>query len=184
MSCRPRHNLVKTQRVIKYNFHRLVVNVAITLMNEFNTAPVAAFLPTVNGVDMSFLPNGGLRSYPLEDDSSSSADNTSDTGDDSSDDNTSDSSGNDDNQPNEAPITKKTRQVHPRRPMNDSACWHYFLAPEARAELLRDPDGKLANQFRKAFRLPYLSFKTKIFDFAVKTWWPDLTSILSEPTNL
>ena len=47
------------------------------------------------------------------------------------------------------------------------------MAPEARAELLRDPDGKLANQFRKEFRLWYLSFKTKIFDFAVKTWWPD-----------
>ena len=78
MRCCPRHNLVKTQRVIQYNSHRLVVIVTITTMNEFNAAPVSAFLPTVNGVDMSFLPNGGLPSYyGLKDDSSSSADNSS-----------------------------------------------------------------------------------------------------------
>ena len=108
MRCRPRHNHVKTQRVILYNFHRLAVIVAITTMKEFNAAPVPAFLPTVNGVDMSFLPNGGLPSYPLEDDSSSSADDSSDSNDDSCRDNdTSDSSGNNDNQPNEAPINQE-----------------------------------------------------------------------------
>ena len=38
---------------------------------------------------------------------------------------------------------------------------------------LDEPDGKVAKQCRQAFRLSYLSFKVKIFDFAVKTWWPD-----------
>lgn len=60
-------------------FHCLVVIVAIVTMNKFNAAsPISAdFLPTVHGVDMSFLHNGGMpTSYPNQDSSSSSADNS------------------------------------------------------------------------------------------------------------
>ena len=125
-------------------------------------------LPKVKGVDMSFLPNGGVVDMPTlaDDDSSSSADSTDD-------DDTSDSSSDDDNQPNDVPNAKRARQVHRRRPMNQCTWWNYFLLPEAKKELLDEPGGKVAIQFRQAFRLPYLLLKVKIFDFAVRMWWPD-----------
>ena len=125
-------------------------------------------LPKVKGVDMSFLPNGGVVDMPslADDDSSSSAESTDD-------DDTSDSS-DDDNQPDDdVPNAKRSRRVHQRRPMNQCAWWNYFLSPEAKKELLDEPDGKVAIQFRQAFRLPYLLFKVKIFEFAVRMWWPD-----------
>ena len=135
------------------------------MIHELNAA-VGALVPTVAGVDMSFmsfLPNSGvcMPTTSADDDSSSN------------DDTPSDSSSNDDNQPADAPIAKRTRRVHQRRPMNSSTWWTYFVSPEANAQLLDEPDGKLAKQFRQAFRLSYLSFRVKIFDFAVKTWWPD-----------
>ena len=46
------------------------------------------------------------------------------------------------------PAEKKIRRVHERRAMNESAWWTYFLSPVGKAELLRDPDGKLSYQFR------------------------------------
>ena len=60
--------------------------------------------------------------------------------------------------------------------MNISTTWwtYFVLPPEANAQLLDEPAGKVvAKQFRQAFRLSYMSFKVKTFDFAVKTWWPD-----------
>ena len=141
---------------------------------DFNA--VAALAPTVNGVDMSFLPNGGARmptASAVDDDSSSSADSIG-----SDDDDTSDSSDDDDDDnsqpPDDAPTAKRTRRVlHERHSMKDSAWWHYFLSPEAKAELLADADCKLARQFRQAFRVPYFVFKVKSFEYTVAMWWPD-----------
>ena len=132
------------------------------MINKLNAA-VGALMPSVvAGASMSFPLNGGvcMPTTSADDDSSSNDDTPSD-------------SSNDDNQPADAPIAKRTRRVHQRRPMNSSTWWTYFVSPEANAQLLDEPDGKLAKQFRQAFRLSYLSFRVKIFDFAVKTWWPD-----------
>ena len=38
---------------------------------------------------------------------------------------------------------------------------------------MNDPTGKTAIQFREAFRLSYLQYKVRIFEFSVKTFWPD-----------
>ena len=124
-------------------------------------------LPKVKVADMSFLPNGGIVNMPTsaDDDSSRSAESADN-------DDTSNSS-DDDNQPDNAPNTKRACRVHRRRPMNQCTWWNYFLSPEAKKEMLDEPDGKVATQDRQAFRLPYLLFKVKIFDFAVRMWWPD-----------
>jgi Plant transposon protein len=121
------------------------------------------------GVDMSWLPGGGVHVDAAVDtsDESTTVDSDVDSVDEDS------SSDEDNNQPYDAPIAKRTRRVFQRRPMKDSAWWKYFISPAAKAELLTDPDGKVARQFRQAFRVPYLLFKLKILDFAIELWWPD-----------
>jgi hypothetical protein len=96
------------------------------------------------GVDMSWLPGGGVHVDAAVDtsDESTTVDSDVDSVDEDS------SSDEDNNQPYDAPIAKRTRRVFQRRPMKDSAWWKYFISPAAKAELLTDPDGKVARQFR------------------------------------
>jgi hypothetical protein len=129
-------------------------------MSDERNAALDALLPKVDMSSMSFLPHGGVNA--TADDNSS---------DDSSDDTSNDST--DDNDGDVAPVAKRTRRVHQRRPMNECTWWVYFISPKAKTALLADPDGKVANQFRQAFRVPYLLFKEKIFEFAIATCGPD-----------
>ena len=133
-------------------------------MSDERNAALAALLPKVDMSFMSFLPHGGVNATADDNSSDDSSDDTSvDTSDDSTDDDDGDV----------APVAKRTRRVHQRRPMNECTWWVYFISPEAKTALLVDPDGKVANQFCQAFRVPYLLFKEKIFEFAIATWWPD-----------
>ena len=134
------------------------------MIKECN-AKVAALRPSVTGVDMSFLPTttGGVNDC-------STSDNDSDKSTDSSDD-ASDSNAKVPD--NAVPLAKKIRRTHVRKPMNSSTWWTLFLSPDAKASFVNEPDGKDANVFRRAFRVPYSLFKEKILDFSVRMWWPE-----------
>ena len=95
-------------------------------------AAVAALLPKVEGVDMSFLPVFRVNT-PTSSDFDSSNKNDS-----SGDDDTSDSdavvsnSDSDDDDAEVEPIAKKSCRVYERKPMEKSAWWYLFLSPLAK----------------------------------------------------
>jgi lipocalin len=95
---------------------------------------------------MSFLPHGGVNATA---DDNSSDDSSGDTSVHTSNNTRDDSTDDDDG--DVAPVAKRTRRVHQRRPMNKCTWWVYFISPDAKTALLADPDGKVANQFCQAF---------------------------------
>ena len=98
-----------------------------------------------------------------------SATDTSDDDRDSDDQNSDDHSNGDD----DGPLPKKTRTHFPRKPMKSSNWWTMFLSPESRQEYATNPGGRLAQQFRRMFRVPYGLFVEKILNLAIQNWWPD-----------
>ena len=98
-----------------------------------------------------------------------SATDTSDDDRDSDDQNSDDHSNDDD----DGPLPKKTRTHFPRKPMKSSNWWTMFLSPESRHEYATNPGGRLAQQFRRMFRVPYGLFVENILNLAIQNWWPD-----------
>ncbi len=92
-------------------------------------AAVAALMPTLGGVDMSFLPAFAVNTPTSSDllDSSSSADNATTDSSDAID--TSDEEEDDDEPCYDALISKKSRRIYERRPIEKSAWWYLFLSP-------------------------------------------------------
>ena len=70
------------------------------------------------------------------------------------------------------PKPKKKRKKFPRMNQRESLWWTRFLAPAQRAELLLDPNGRLAKQFRKLFHTPYDVF-VDLFNLATERWWQE-----------
>jgi hypothetical protein len=54
----------------------------------------------------------------------------------------------------------------------ESLWWTRFLAPAQRAELLLDPNGRLAKQFRKLFHTPFDVF-VDLFNLSTERWWQE-----------
>ena len=124
-----------------------------------------------NAIQQVVLPRTSLDDDNIDADTIDGID--ADTIDSSIDADTDDEDNNNQQEDDICPAAKKTCRVHDQRAMNELTWWTYFLLPVGKAELLRDPDGKLSYQFRQAFRISYLTYKVKIFEFSVATWWLD-----------
>ena len=70
------------------------------------------------------------------------------------------------------PKSKKKRTKFPRMNQRDSIWWTRFLSPAQRAELLMNPNGRLAKQFRKLFHVPYVLF-VDLMSLAKQRWWQE-----------
>ena len=70
------------------------------------------------------------------------------------------------------PKAKKKRTKHQRLDQRMSIWWTRFLTPVLRAELLQNPNGRLANQFRKLFHVPYIVF-LDLMKLATDRWWQE-----------
>ena len=120
---------------------------------------------------MSFLPSVAINmpasSSDLLNSSSSSDDSTTDSSD------AIDTTSDGENEPDEEPISKKSRRIYERKPIEKSAWWYLFLSPLAKEEMENDPHSKVAEQFKRAFRMSYLLYNEHILEFAIRMWWPD-----------
>jgi hypothetical protein len=67
---------------------------------------------------------------------------------------------------------KKKRTKCRRMDQRSSIWWTRFLTPTHRAELLNSPNGRLANQFRKLFHVPYVVF-LDLMQVATNNWWQE-----------
>ena len=68
--------------------------------------------------------------------------------------------------------SKKKRTKFPRMNQRDSIWWTRFLSPGQRAELLMNPNGRLAKQFRKLFHVPYVLF-VDLMSLTKQRWWQE-----------
>ena len=69
------------------------------------------------------------------------------------------------------PASKK-RRTYKRVNKEDSAWWRKYLRPDMTLNMEVEPQGRVAKKFRRRFRLPYLTYKSKVLAMAKDRWWP------------